>query len=142
MSGKTDLLARYILRPGVLDSQAAEWISKVPFDSPAESADRIKRDLDAGKSVLLNCFAADGRRVGVTVYRIEDHDLGRELVSIASFGSDGGADLTREVLPMVEAVARSKGCVSVRLHTMRAGLIRKLLKDDYFVSEVVLRKRL
>ena len=63
---------------------------------------------------------------------------GGRLVLVAS-ANVGGVDLTAELLPEVEAAFH--GVDSIRIHTARPGLIRKLIKHGYQPTEMVMVKK-
>lgn len=65
----------------------------------------------------------------------------REGVIVAA-GGRSDVDLTREVLPMIEAQLRAVGCGRVRLHTQREGLKKLAGGLGYGTVEYVMRKDL
>ena len=134
--------ARYVLRPGVLDKARAEAIGRyLPADDPTQTLEAIRAGLQSGEYILVDVVCEDGRKVGWTVYSFDDRKCGREMLSVASMGKDE-ADLTTDIIPTLEQIAVCQGCHSIRLHTLRPGLAAKLLKLDWFVSELVMRKNL
>lgn len=77
----------------------------------------------------------DGRLVGFFALEY----LGAEMLLMAAVGRDPGVDLTDAVLPWLEAEAAAVGFESLRIHTRRAGLGKKLAARGYD-AEMVLRK--
>ena len=139
MNAKTDLLARSLLRPGCFDGQAEAWAKRIPHDEPGDFAEFL-RDRVANGSAQLADMVTDGQRVGFCVYAVVDLTGEQELVVIAAFGRAPARDLTAEFLPQIEVLARSEGCVSIRFHTMRPGLVSKAIRAGCRVSEVIIRK--
>lgn len=66
---------------------------------------------------------------------------GNEAVLVAAYGDRPGVDLTAWVLPWIERqLAGQVG--SIRIHTRRRGLVKKLGQQGYGLGEYVLRKEL
>lgn len=132
--------ARFALRDGFLASEKEkDLIRNLPIDNPSGSTDYILDGLESGEFSKLDVFE-DGKKVGLVVYQIEEDKNGKELLIIAAAGT--GTDLSRNIIPLLEVFALSRECTSLRLHTMRTGLVKKLSELDWFVSEIVLRKEL
>lgn len=136
-TAKTALLAAFILRPGVLDDQAESWSRLIPHDFPGDYASHLRAEVAAGRAELLDLVTPSGR-AGMVVVSVERFEP-PELVVVAAFGRDR-VPLTPEFLPQLEALARSRGCATVRFHTMRPGLVSAGLGAGYSVSEIVMRK--
>lgn len=84
--------------------------------------------------------AIAGAPVGWVLWRIE-HDAGRRtFVVAAAFGASRAFDLTHAVYPAIELRAKALGCVMVRAHTFRLGLVAKLRDHGFGAAEWVLRK--
>ena len=137
---KRDQRALYVLRDGFLDEQKRKDLHRlIPADSPVETTRLIESQIRNGEAWLYDVFE-DGEPIGFTVYTFVEGD-GKELLSIASYAK-GRGDVTAEVMPLLEGIAKSNNCKSIRLHTMRTGLVQKLIKADWFVSEIVMRKEI
>jgi hypothetical protein len=129
------------MRPGFLDAERCKQLHQsIPCDSPVETMDYVEKRVMSGDYTIASVFE-DGTPVGWTVYGIENHEQGREMLSVASYGQ-GKGNLTRAIIPKLEGVARGEGCKTIRLHTIRPGLVEQLLKQGWFVSEIVMRKEL
>jgi hypothetical protein len=134
--------AKYVLADGFLDTEKSLAMHRyIPADSPAETMAAVERGVRDGRFQLLDIFE-DGQPIGFTVYHICECDAGPEMLSICTYAR-GRGDVTIDAMPLLEGVARQKGCKTIRLHTMRPGLVEKLKTHcDWFVSEIVLRKEL
>lgn len=134
--------ASYVLRDGFLDAEKLKALhQRIPADSPAETMAGVQAGLDRGEFELLDILE-DGKDIGFTIFAIVDHDGGKEFLSIASYAA-GRGDVTAEVMPLIEGVAKARACKTIRLHTMRTGLVEKLSKNlNWYVSEIVMRKEI
>ena len=117
-------------------------LSRIDHMHHAVGPDWYAAQIAAGDLYVVGVFA--GGELGMVVLLREETitTAARELVIVAAAGRIPGVDLTRHVLPAIEDLARSLGCQSVRLHTMRKGLIRKTVRHGYMLSEIVMRKAL
>lgn len=88
---------------------------------------------------LFEISEDSGLIVGYYVLRIDYGPRGGEGVIVAAAGSIPGVDLVALTLPTIEK--QFNGCYSIRIHTARAGLVRKLLHQGYGAAEIVLRKK-
>ncbi|WP_269526500.1 hypothetical protein [Coraliomargarita parva] len=132
---------KFVLRAGFLDEQKRRDLHRViPFDNAVESMHALEKQVQSGECTLAGVFE-EGQEVGWTIFKVIEEDHGRELLSVASRGNSK-SDLSNEIIPILEDIARQYGCRSIRLHTMRTGLVQKLIKLDWFVSEVVMRKEI
>lgn len=132
----------FVLRDGVLDDTKRGQLHRlIPADSPTETMHYLERGIDSGEFTLADIYEG-GERIGFTVYMITENEDGKEFLSIASYAK-GQGDVTTSAMPILEGIAKAKGCKTIRLHTMRTGLVKKLTKNqNWFVSEIVLRKEL
>lgn len=139
---KRDQRAKFVLREGYLNEQTRRQLHRlIPQDNPVETTSVIEDGIRDGSMTLLHVYER-GEKVGWTVYSIIKHDAGKEFLSVASHGKSR-SDLSTSIIPHLERLAKDKGCQSIRLHTMRTGLVRKLeSKLDWYVSEIVMRKDL
>lgn len=138
---KREQRARFVLREGFLDAEKSKELHRlIPHDSPIETMRDVERGIRSGEFKLLDVLE-NGQRVGFTVYAIVEGNGTKEFLSVASHGKSN-TDLSRAIIPMLEAEARKQGCNSIRLHTMRTGLIQKLISIDWYVSEIVMRKEI
>lgn len=99
------------------------------------TVDRIILDVTTGAATL---FVARLSGVAVLAYVLSVE--GRQGVVQVAAGSLPGVDLTSVVLPEIEK--KFIGCDSVRIHTARPGLAKKLSKQGYAAKEIILVKSL
>lgn len=111
---------------------------RIPFDSPTESGDYLRRLVDAGQATRHR-LVAGGKTSGIVVTRVETGSLGRELVCLAAY-SDARPALSADLAEAIELLARAEHCSSIRFHTVRPGLVKVSCELGYRVSEIVLRK--
>lgn len=119
---------------------AAAILAPVCADDPAGIAD-VKRQVKTGCASLFKVETPD-RLVGFYVVRIDQLSAGDELVIIAAAGRLPGVDLIAVMLPTFEAQAVMSDCKSVRIHTNRRGMVKKIARRGYGFSEWVFRKEL
>ena len=132
----------FVVSEGMLDHlKESQLRYSVPADSPTENFESIIKSVRSGEFQMLDVFEA-GLKVGWTVYKICENEDGLEFLSVASYGKSlDGNDLSRAIIPILEGMAKQLGCKSIRLHTLRPGLVKKLSENmGWFVSEFVMRK--
>ncbi len=134
---KTDLLARCVLVPGVLDADTLDALRRIPCDSPAETAALLAQDVRDGLARVCR-IEREGVRVGFLIFGIDRP--ANELVIHAAFGADGRENLMPEIFEIGVTLGRECECGSIRFHTMRPGLVRLALERGYRASEVTMRK--
>ena len=81
-----------------------------------------------------------GEVIAAYVLRVDSGPDGDEGVIVAAGGKLAGFDLTANVLPHIEAMF--KNCKSVRIHTARQGMAKKLVGQGYRLQELVFTKGL
>lgn len=126
------------LRFAVWDEFAQQCARRIPHDDPIAFADPLAQKVKEGRYAVFQVVQGE-TPIGVVVYDIQEKN-GRELVIIAAYAQAPHFDLTGLHLPDVEAHARHLGCCSIRFHTIRPGLVAKALKQNFRVSEFILRK--
>lgn len=122
----------------------AEWSEEagavlapaIPYGSVSDLEMQIKHE----GAKLFEVIAENAGRVGFYVLRIDKNASGFEGVIVAGAGSLRGVDLVELVVPAMEK--QFMGCASVRVHTARPGLAKKLAGMGYGAGEIVLRKKL
>jgi hypothetical protein len=124
------------LEPGLYDDQAAEWMSRIPHDSPVENAEFVRGLLRTGAARIAN-IVQDSGRIGVIVYSVEDAEFC--LIAGYSLAAD---PITPALVPAVERLAASLNCTRIRFHTIRRPIVQAAQAAGYHVSEIVLRKTL
>lgn len=114
------------------DSLAAVVLSKV--GNPDDYAMQIQ----AGASLFQ--VKRGGLEIGLYLLRVDQLANSAEGVLVAAVSHDPHVDLTALVLPVIEK--QFIGCRSIRIHTARPGLAKKLSRAGYSAAELVLRKPL
>lgn len=123
-------------------------VQAVPWSDDAEAAlslacgtvwhisvDTLGRRVAEGAALFQ--VIAEGAVVGYYVLAVD----GDEGVLLAAAGRVNGVDLTDCLMPIIEA--QFVGCASLRVHTSRPGLVKKLVKNHgYNGVEIVVRKAL
>jgi hypothetical protein len=133
-----DQLGRYVLRPSQWDAQAEAWSRFLPSDCPGDSVAWFRSQVTSGAAKCCKLLR-DGEPIGFVVFRVEPDN---ELLLMGAFGRDGENLLTDVLAHYFESIARAAECTSMRLHTMRPGLIAAAQKHGFRVSEVICRKHL
>lgn len=136
---KAALLSALVLTPGVLGAFEIGAIQGITHDAPHDLAAELVDDIRRGRATLAH-IDRDGARVGFLVYTVD----APELVIHAAFGPDGRARLLPDLIgpeaTVVDDLATSHACRSVRFHTTRPGLVNRALACGFRISEVVLRR--
>ncbi len=83
-----------------------------------------------------------GELVGAYMLRTERTATHLEGVIVAAAGASDAFNLREAVLPYIENQFRKSGCAKARLHTARAGLVKKACEAGWQVAETVLLKDL
>jgi hypothetical protein len=124
------------------DLTAAEVaLRAIPNDDPGQSfVEVVMAQLRDGSAKLCE-LRIEGVHVGWTVYKIETTSEHREFVSIAT-KTDKTRGEAENIGVVIEAFAKSLRCQSIRMHTVRHGLVLKALNNGWHAAEIVLRKNL
>jgi hypothetical protein len=125
------------------DLTAAEVsLAAIPNDDPGGCFAPVVLDqIRAGTATLLQIFEGE-TAVGFTVYKIETFAGGhREMVSIAT-RTTSKRPLRMGLNEHLCELARLNNCQSIRMHTVRHGLVRAALSVGWHTAEIVLRKNL
>lgn len=124
--------------------------------SPVQWSEEIADHLDRAKGFATrddlkkqavdgaaSCFAIqhEGRTVGAYMLRIDRPASGPEGVIVAAAGHLDGVQLMDTVLPHIERQLVDAGCLTIRAHTSRPGIARKLGLRGYGMAEIVLFKK-
>lgn len=136
-------VSRLLLARTPWDASDEAFAAKIPFDSPHESKDLLARLVKSG-AATAHAFMWEGQRVGVLITRVEEGNMGRELVCMAMFGATpSGEPMTAEIGRACEALARAEKCCCLRFHTCRPAMARYACEvAGYRISEIVCRKTL
>lgn len=98
----------------------------------------LKEQVDNGASLFS--LANNSEIIGYYVLRIDHLIEHSEGVIIAAVGNVAELDLTLAALPLIEK--QFIGCKYIRIHTARAGLVKKLSAAGYQPLEFVMIKGL
>lgn len=131
-----------------LDSKICAWndeaekmLAPIFADDPNGGVDSLRDQLAKGNG-SLHRVTEGSRLVGYFSVRIDAYAGGDELVVVAGVGDLRGVKLLNVFLPLLETNAKDSGCNSVRIHTSRKGMFKRLSQHGYNFSEWVLRKPL
>jgi hypothetical protein len=138
-----ETISRLILTRGPWDSIDDKFADEIPFDSPHESADLLRRLVQSGQSLAYHILN-DGERIGLLVARFESGDLGREMVcqAIKIDNPNPEKPLALDWSSACESIARAEGCYSLRFHTCRPQMAIIAANQGYRASEIVMRKEI
>lgn len=128
-----------------LTATAANWTEAAARQFAAVlsyvGVDSLRGQVESGAAQLFELYVDKSfDPCGWYVLRIDQSEEGPEGVVVAAVGHWAGVDITATMLPLVEK--QFYGCVSVRVHTDRPGMVRKLLKQGYGQPEMIVRKKL
>ncbi|MBC7367166.1 MAG: hypothetical protein H7343_10220 [Undibacterium sp.] len=123
------------------DAATAAAARFIPHDEPGDFVEFLRGKVVRGEASVCDIETASGV-VGFGVYSVSKFGTARELLVIAAIGSRDKTDITAEVMPELETLARANDCASIRFHTMRPGLVKKVTAHGYRVAEMILRKTL
>lgn len=131
---------RLIVAPAVWRPEHAALLERALTD-PMETTETLRREVSAERAVLLEVTdAATGELVGAAVLRIEERELGREGVIAATGGARGCGARLLDLLPHLERRLVAEGCIALRVHPTRPGMLRFCLAQGYQPREWVLGK--
>lgn len=138
VSTKTEFILRELNnRPDI----AERWEHLIPFDNPTEWRDYLSRGVRSGGFELCR-LEYNGEPVGLMVYKIEAA-AAREFCLVALYcGSVPGIDVLDIIENAAVRIAKEQGCISIRFHTLRPGLIVKAKKLGFRIAEIVMRKNI
>jgi len=134
-------LDSYALRASADFSAAEVALRGIPNDDPQGVF--LPTVLQALKEqrYFLSEIHHEGKVDGFTVYFFETFGTHRELVSVAT--SAKTANKIRYVLEgLLINLAIQNNCQSLRMHTVRQGLVKEAILHGWHVAEIVLRKNL
>jgi hypothetical protein len=119
--------------PAIWCADSETWLN---FARQHASLADLQEQVEQG-AALFHVFC-DARLVGAFILRIDESASGSEGVIVAGAGRLPGFDFIVDLVPHIEKLFRNVN--SIRIHTARPGLIKKLAKAGYEASEMVLRK--
>lgn len=81
----------------------------------------------------------NGETVGAVLLRVDQAPTGPEGVIVAAAAQWGGVDMVQNVIPLIEQVFR--GVNTLRFHTAKPALVRKMRLCGYVAREVICVKK-
>ena len=133
------LLKNIILRE--LDSlgESASLLAHIPNDDPYPFVDFVLSKIKQKEYKALEIFDGENR-IGITIYTIDHFGDYKELSSICTY-VNSGKEIHRYTLDnLLVDLAKSLGCKSLRMSTVRSGLVKTALNTGWKIAEVTLRK--
>lgn len=99
----------------------------------------IRAQVVEGGATLFHVMQC-GKAVGAFVLRVDHLATHAEGVIVAAEGRVQGVDLIASCLPAIETLF--KGCKTIRYHTSRAAMARRLTGMGYMAREIVAVKEI
>jgi len=124
------------IRPGIWTPETESLIKSALATA---TIDDMKAQVKAGAKLFV-LTDEDAELMGAFILRVDTLAGRNEGVIVAAGGAVNGVDITAEILPYVEKMFI--GCETIRIHTERIGLAKKLFKEGYLVGELILIKEL
>ena len=124
------------IHPAKWTAETEDFISLALTDA---TLDDIKHQCENGAQ-LFAVLDEDAETLAAFVLRVDRQACKNVGVVVAAGGAMGGVDLTATMLPFIETMF--VGCDSMRIHTARPGLARKLGRMGFSVVELVLQKEI
>lgn len=117
--------------------EAGPWASDVePWIGQAlatASMQDIRGQVEAGAVLFRVLHGA--QTVGAFVLRVDRTEHGPQGVIVAGAAAFGDVDMLATVIPVIEA--KFQGVQSIRFHTQKPALVRKMARQGYRVQEVI-----
>jgi hypothetical protein len=128
--------------PQALTIEPGEWNEDakrlIPRAHRAESVDDVRQQVETGRARIFY-VKAGGQVVGAFVLRVDQLCNGAEGVIVSGVADMPGVDLVEACMPAIEALFIN--VQTIRYHTMRAALARKLGRMGYAPAEIICRKQ-
>lgn len=120
-------------------SQAEVALQQIPNDLPGLTfSQSIIDQVKSGRYRLCE-VQQDGEQIGFTVFYIEENEGFKEFVSVATKCFPNKV-LRYDLEMLFITLARKYECVSMRIHTLRHGLVSSALQNGWHCAEIILRK--
>lgn len=119
------------LDPATWGEASTLWLSQA---TGADSLPDIADQVQSGRASLFHIHQG-GAVVGAFVLRIDTTAKGPQGVIVAAAAKLQGVDMLSTCLPSIEGMF--KGCHSIRYHTNRAALARRMNLLGYRAAEIV-----
>lgn len=119
-------------------AEAAQMLTASTRRAPLTTAADYRDLLAVDPTAHLYRVSGDAGTVGFVLIRTEHFSGGREGVIVAAAGRLPGVDLVEAILPTIEGEFNGVDCY--RFATARTGLVRKMKRQGYQITHVVMRK--
>lgn len=117
--------------PSTWGEDSARWLSQA---TGADTLNDIAGQVQSGGAFLFH-IQHGGAVVGAFVVRVDDTATGPQGVIVAAAARLQGVDMLATCLPAIEGMF--KGCKSIRYHTNRPALARRMAAQGYRAAEIV-----
>lgn len=131
----TDTAQTLTIEPGPWTDEAAHWLQQAT--GAATLAD-LQKQATAGAALFY--IRHQGETVGAFLLRIDQTASGDEGVIVAAAAQMAGVDMIESCMPAIEQ--KFIGCKTVRYHTGKPALARKMARRGYMPCEIVSIKTL
>ncbi|MGB4345319.1 MAG: hypothetical protein WBJ21_02865 [Burkholderiaceae bacterium] len=122
------------LEQGSWSDEATIWLG---LATKKQYLPALRYQVDQHIAMLFYAWV-DGEICGAFVLRIDYDGANTEGVIVAASGAVFGVDLIASCLPEIEK--KFNGCQSIRYHTNKPAVARKMRNLDYQVDEIICRK--
>lgn len=119
-------------------TDAEVFLRKIPNDDPVSFTDLVISRMRSGQYQAREIFYGE-EKIGVTVFFVESFGDYRELVSVATYTNKHAPGFRDFWKAEISRIARSLSCASVRMSTVRHGIIKLALEQNWQLCEVTLR---
>ena len=129
----------------ITTKRATEWTTdlslRLSLAAVHASLDDLKNQFDSGAPVFW--VQVNDLTVGAYMLRFDQLTSGQiEGVVVAGQGMHADIQLFDLVMPTIEQQCRERGCKTLRVHTSRPGVAKKLQRHGFELAEVVTTKKL
>lgn len=118
------------IEAGPWGPDAVAWLSQALGTSTIED---LQGQADNGAALFY--IRSEGKCVGAFLLRIDVEPEGPQGVIVAGAARDEGVDILASVMPSIES--RFQGVTSIRYHTNRPGLVKRLASMGYAWREII-----
>lgn len=121
-----------------ITNELKELLSPSMANDPLNSILSIENDVKKGVCHCVGGYKEE-KLVLAFVYRIDVEEMGKELVVVC--GASKGHNNTKLSIPVFALLAKKHECQYIRIHTTLKALARVLIKHEFYLSEIVVRKK-
>lgn len=129
------MIDKLVIAPGGWSDAVAELLAD--SKQHATIAD-LRLQVETGRAQLFEIRDDAGQLVATFILRVDQHAAGAEGVVIAVASRCRGIDMTAAIIPVIERLFIN--CKTMRIHTARPGMVRKLARLGFEAREMVLAK--